>query len=547
MNKKELKKWIKELREAKYEDHDILCKKTHEFATLARRDKDELACAYAEVYFVILDFRANSISSDTIKNLVGALQVSEKYKDYNLQTETHNMLGIVVSHLVDRVSALEHYEKGYAIAKKHHLLYQQSIFANNIGDVYTHLEEYDIALDYFRDSYKQTLELEKKNKDKKASFLAMARINMCFLNMAEVYYKKADYDEAFRMLSCIDGFEYDSARMYFYSSLLILRALILIKSGETEQVSVYLDKIISEADNNVEALSTVDDYLQLASALVEVKEYEKAKMLLTFALKITEKADSVDKWCNYIKVRLAYLKAAEPEFDRTKLYEKYFECREKEEKMRKAQQLSALRSKKRLEEEIRKRSMAEERNRKLKALSEHDQLTGVYNRYAMNELGQNWFNEAKEKNTRISLMIIDIDYFKEYNDTYGHLGGDEALRSVSEVLKKVTGVNDMVVRYGGDEFFIISKGRTDEEIVKMAKDINAYISEKKIRHAGSLVSDYLTLSLGAVNGKIPDEQSMIDMIHLADNGLYRVKNETRNALGLFKQTEDGFEYECVKF
>ena len=547
VTKKELQKWKNEIRTYKYLHREAYANKVREFAELAKKDGDELALAYASINQVILDFRANSLSENTIKKLVEVLQVSQNHNDYDLEAECHNMLGIVASHMVDKAAGLEHFEKGYALSKKHHLLLHQSVFANNIGDAYMTLGEYGTALDYFRESYKLIIDLEKKEKSSSTSPLGITRINMCFMNMAEVHYRQGNYEEAIRMLSCVDGLESDNKEFFYYTSIMILRTLIYIKMGATEEVSSYLDKIIEDAENANEAISTVEDYIGLADVLIDAGYPDKAGRLLDASEKIVVAVDLEDKWCMFLKTKIKYMKLVEPEKDRTELYERYIFHRDNVDKGLAARQLTSLKNKKRLEEEIRKRNNAEKRNRKLKALSEHDQLTGVYNRYAMLELGSAWFNEAKEKGVRISFMIIDVDYFKEYNDTYGHLGGDEVLRMIGEILSQCTQSTDLVVRYGGDEFIIISKGRTAEDVIALASEINRRVNEKRILHAASQISDYVTLSFGAVCGKAAKDQTMIDAIHFADNGLYRIKNERRNALGLFRQVDDDFVFECVKF
>ncbi len=551
VTKKELNKWIDELRYYKYLERKGYADTVHAFAERVKKDDeaDELAGAYADLNLTILDLRDAELKEDVMKRLVSVLQVSANHKDYKLEAECHNLLGIVVSHLVDKTAGLEHFEKSFAVAKKHRYLLYQSVAANNIGDVYSSMGEYDQALEYLRESYRLLIDMEKKigNYGKATSPLGITRINVCFMNMAEVHYKKGNYEEAFRMLSCIDGIDDQKGSPFYKTSIIILKCLIFIKMGSLKDCEPYFEGIFSNAEGNEDSLQNVEDYITLAGALSDAGEFDRAGRLLAAAEKIVKKIDLDDKWCFFLKTKIRYMKAAEPDKDRTALYEAYFEHRDIVDELFKERQLTSLKNKKKLEEEIRKRNNAEEKNRKLKAMSEHDQLTGVYNRYAMNELGSAWFKDAKEKNTKLAFMIIDIDYFKEYNDTYGHLGGDEVLKSVGSVLLECTTDNELVIRYGGDEFFIISKSRNEDEVIALGAMINRKVNEKKIRHSASLVSDYVTLSFGAVCGKVMKDQTLIDAIHLADNGLYRIKNVKRNALGLFRQVDDDFEFECVNF
>ena len=167
-------------------------------------------------------------------------------------------------------------------------------------------------------------------------------------------------------------------------------------------------------------------------------------------------------------------------------------------------------------------------------LSITDELTQLYNRRFFNLKIEKEINRAKRENTYLSFLIIDIDYFKEYNDTYGHQKGDFALEEVSKVLKKYTNrSSDSAYRLGGEEFGIITT-LDKEKIIEFANNIKNEIEELHIEHKKSTTSEYLTISIG-ITSKAGSELLDINTLYKeADDSLYTAKNNGRNCIFIQK-------------
>ncbi|ACH66053.1 ggdef domain protein [Aliivibrio fischeri MJ11] len=165
-------------------------------------------------------------------------------------------------------------------------------------------------------------------------------------------------------------------------------------------------------------------------------------------------------------------------------------------------------------------------NLKLHDLSLTDGLTAVPNRRAL-ELH---LLENKQDLTVRSVMMIDIDYFKKYNDTYGHKKGDEALIAVAKALKESCKENDFLTRFGGEEFIIVMKNTNKAESIQMAEKIQACITSLCIPHESSDVSSFITLSIGITTYSInkEDDSNNEKAIIEADKALYYSKNNGRN-------------------
>jgi len=167
----------------------------------------------------------------------------------------------------------------------------------------------------------------------------------------------------------------------------------------------------------------------------------------------------------------------------------------------------------------------------LKLMSSIDALTEVANRRRFDEYLHLEWRRAVRSRYPISLLMIDIDYFKSYNDTYGHQKGDECLKAVaSEIKQYLRRPSDMVARYGGEEFSVILPETPSYSAFSLAKHIWSGVGNLNIEHTGSARVGHLTISIGAAT-TIPDEkQSISQFIEISDKNLYKSKNEGRNRI-----------------
>ncbi|HEY9770828.1 MAG TPA: diguanylate cyclase [Coleofasciculaceae cyanobacterium] len=173
-------------------------------------------------------------------------------------------------------------------------------------------------------------------------------------------------------------------------------------------------------------------------------------------------------------------------------------------------------------------------NRELEKLSVLDSLTQIANRRRFdNYLIQEW-QKLRQEQAPLSLILCDIDYFKFYNDTYGHPIGDYCLQQVALTIEFIIeSTQGLVARYGGEEFGIILPNVDGAEALKIANKIAVNVEKLHVTHQKSLVSDYITLSLG-IHSLIPSSESSPELlIALADKALYEAKAQGRNRACLY--------------
>jgi len=170
----------------------------------------------------------------------------------------------------------------------------------------------------------------------------------------------------------------------------------------------------------------------------------------------------------------------------------------------------------------------EESNRKLEALSMTDGLTGVSNRRGFDLALQAEWRRAMRTGQPLALSMLDVDYFKKYNDRYGHLDGDATLRTVAQLITEHgRRSSDLVARYGGEEFALLSAATSATDALGVAQAVVAELARLKLPHDASPLG-YVTASIG-VAVLVPDEHSRPEqLLRMADEALYRAKQRGRN-------------------
>lgn len=180
--------------------------------------------------------------------------------------------------------------------------------------------------------------------------------------------------------------------------------------------------------------------------------------------------------------------------------------------------------KRKIEQEYLLKAQIEALEKKLQRLVSLDELTATANRRCFDEyLKREWKRLLREQKP-LSLIICDIDFFKAYNDTYGHQVGDECIKQIADIIRQVVKrPADLIARYGGEEFAVILPNTPAKGAVQVAETIRSQVKGHSISHAGSQVSKLVTLSLGVASVVPGPESSTDQLITEAEEALYHGK------------------------
>ncbi len=276
-----------------------------------------------------------------------------------------------------------------------------------------------------------------------------------------------------------------------------------VGSGKKSDVDLILMDIVMKDMSGIETTRRIKDCIELAEIPIVMVTGNDNKKIFEEAFDagavdyISKPVDRVE-----LKVRVTSLLTLKQETDRRK---------EREDTLTHlAQQLEAA-------------------NAELKRISSLDGLTGIANRRHFDEtLAKEWRRALRGGKT-IALGMIDVDYFKLFNDSYGHQAGDRCLQMVAKLLdSSVSRPGDMSARYGGEEFVIIMPSTSLEEAKTILGKVRAGIENKSVPHKASSVTGVVTISIGVASVFPSDGIDPAGIIKLADEALYKAKENGRN-------------------
>lgn len=181
---------------------------------------------------------------------------------------------------------------------------------------------------------------------------------------------------------------------------------------------------------------------------------------------------------------------------------------------------------------------------RLQTLAETDPLTQLANRRRFSEDLQREWRRASRDSHPLSLLLIDVDYFKAYNDHYGHRSGDECLATIGQMLRNAAQRGgDLPARIGGEEFVLLLPGTTPEDALHVAESLRLAIYARNIPHVGSTATPRVTISVGVAGTWYTEKMSVDCLMEAADRALYTAKEEGRNRCKLAQLPAD---LDCTK-
>jgi diguanylate cyclase (GGDEF)-like protein len=180
--------------------------------------------------------------------------------------------------------------------------------------------------------------------------------------------------------------------------------------------------------------------------------------------------------------------------------------------------------------------------RLLNELAERDGMTGLYNRRIFDDYMERLWRQSRRERIGVAIIFVDIDFFKVYNDLYGHQAGDDCLKRVAKCIARgAKRPFDFAARYGGEEFVLVLYGPPDDYAQSVPEQIRRDVLELAIPHAGSQAAKHVTVSVGLSLASPETSRSLVGAIQTADEALYQAKREGRNRV-VFKDSDtDGVE------
>ena len=454
---------------------------------------------------------------------VGCLKNTQMYE---LLAKAHNMMGAVSDRKNNRMVALSSYYNCLQYAEKYHFYYIQGMAESNIAYTLVRMRLRQEAIQHYR------IAIDSYSKSEKTYQLNYNRIN-CMIECGCCHMYLGEMEEALRLWHQIEQIIREAPESYYSKITLEMYRISceLLQGHEEEALKLAADLLEQLADRDVFE-EIMDELVILAGILAILPDGKYLEELIRI---IDEK--HIEEHYNIFldlypfKSELLQKKGLTREYiDYTR---QYFDIYEKYQQENREALINVIELQNRLKNVTLDWTNMKASNRELESLAMHDELTGLANRAFLHEYFTGSFEHAYEEHELMGVELMDIDFFKEYNDHYGHLAGDQCLKAIAGVLRKqqVPG-KIFCARYGGDEFMILYTGMTAEKIRRVSEDILREVRNLKIPHECSNCSNYVSVSQG-VFVRIPvGNNREWDFTSRADDLLYKAKNCGRNSICL---------------
>ena len=501
---------------------DATCQKVMEYAA----DTGSQKLAGLGLYYLAEYYWQNDQYESTMQCLSESIGYLKNSQMYELLAKTYNMMGAVSDRKNNRMVALSSYYNCLQYAEKYHFHYIQAMAESNIAYTLVRMRLRQEAIQHYRTA------LECYAKAEKSYYLNFNRIN-CMIECGCCHMYQQEADEALQLWNEIQKLLQEDPDSY-YSAINVEMyqipcEVLLGKMEEAERLAVDL---LDQMDDSEKFEEIQDNLVILAGILA----FMPGENLLERLIGIIDEKHIQEHYNIFLdlypfKSELLRKKGLIREY--MEYTRQYFEIYEKYQQENREALINVMEMQDRLKNITLDWANMKASNRELESLAMHDELTGLANRTFLHEYLTSSFEHAYEEKEIMGVELMDIDFFKEYNDHYGHLMGDHCLKSVAGVLRKqqVPG-KVFCARYGGDEFMILYTGMTAEQIRRTSEDILREVRKLKMPHERSNCSKYVSVSQG-VFARIPvGNNREWDFTSRADELLYKAKNRGRDGICL---------------
>ena len=504
----------------KFPDNET-CQKVMEYAA----DTGSQKLAGLGLYYLAEYYWQNDQYENTLQCLTESIGYLKNEQMYELLARTYNMMG-AVSDRNNRMVALSSYYNCLQYAEKYHFYYIQGMAESNIAYTLVRMRLRQEAIQHYRTA------IDFYSKSEKTYQLNYNRIN-CMIECGCCHMYMGEMEEALRLWNQIEQIIREAPESYYSKITLEMYRISceLLQGHEEEALKLAADLLEQLSDRDV--FEEIMDELVILAGILEI--LPDGKYLEELIRIIDEKhiEEHYNIFLDLYPIKSEFLQKKGLTWEYIDYTRQYFDIYEKYQRENREALINVIELQNRLKNVTLDWTNMKASNQELESLAMHDELTGLANRTFLHEYLTSSFEHAYEEHELMGVELMDIDFFKEYNDHYGHLAGDQCLKAIAGVLRKqqVPG-KIFCARYGGDEFMILYTGMTVEKIRRVAEDILREVRKLKLPHECSNCSNYVSVSQG-VFVRIPVGNSKEwDFTSRADDLLYKTKSCGRNSICL---------------
>ena len=472
-----------------------------------------------ETYYVLNE------GEQLLKTITRAITYLDQAEQWDMVARAYNILAIAFLNRGNTPIALDYYLTGLGYCKKYKLANEENVINLNLGTLYLGNEQWNEAQRYFEKVFSDI----KAYPETPNYYGLMSCVAVC---LGRCFMQREQNERVQEQLDYLDQVCWEHMQKIERLSALIFKAEYYHHVGRITLREECIEQIRGLVDMDMAVMDIFDDVYGLCRLLLETDKEDVFWDIVAVLEKLTKNANIANLQRKIVSLKILCYRRKQDEAAYLEEAGRFYELTEaldRENHYMIANMLSVRRS---LEHANKKRREMEKANERLLEKSETDPLTRLANRFRLNDYLERAFERARDDQRAFAVEILDIDYFKEYNDNYGHQAGDACIVAIADELRKMQSRDTFCARYGGDEFIIIYEYKTEDEVFSMAESLRERILDRRIEHVCSKAVPVVTISQGICFDVAPEGSRSWDFLHAADMMLYEVKKHSRNNISL---------------
>lgn len=451
-----------------------------------------------------------------------ALSCLNQAEEWELMVRCYNFLGIAAMSRGNTPIALDYYLNGLSYCNAYDLPELKIVFYVNLGTLYLECGRYGDAEEFLEKAY--IFLQQNPQQDTYHAYM----FSICG-NLAQSLILQNKLGRAEELLNSIhlDFWEYGEPidKQFIYC----VDVLYYHQTGEIKKRDESIHLLNETIPDNLTLLDIFYDYYRCCMVLLEADQDDSFWHIIDVLEPLVRNFKIINLHLKIVSLKMKYYRKHGRSAEFLQAAGLYYELSELMEDENRSMVSNVISLRKNLELVNHARMKAEQEKQVFQERSEMDPLTKLANRFRLNAYSEQIFSEALNNGVPLTVEILDIDYFKEFNDNYGHQKGDQCLVKVAEVIHALTDENQgFCARYGGDEFVIIYLGKSRKQTVSLAAELRSRVLAQKLEHHFSKALPVVTVSQGLCWGIPRKDNRMWDFLHAADDMLYKVKKCSRN-------------------
>lgn len=477
-------------------------------------------CNYYMAYYSLKNGRQDECLgylNESIRCMVGTPQERQVARCYNV-------LGVIAHGQNNLLLAVEQYDKAISYAEKYSDHYMHNLIVANLADVYYRIGSYEKAFECYGESIREYERSGDDSANGAYNYMAMlSNFGYCLVMNGEMVKARELSKRLYAMWEEKHKERFPELCAFTFFSLLCY------KEGKMDLADSCLNVAIQAAIAKKSALEDYDCLTNLFELLIMMEKYGHLGEVLDYIEPLAAIENNEGFLLQMLSYRLKYCGDKMTDAQYMKSAKVFFRIKEDYENREYGQILNMMEMRSRLYNIEEEQLWLEEEKVRLLYQADHDELSGLYNKGRLSRYAEETFEQALRKQRMLGVLFVDIDYFKEMNDYYGHSKGDECIRIVADSIRECVD-GEFAARYGGDEFVVITINRDEEAVKSCARRIVDNVRGKQIENKNSRGAEVLTVTVGAVCA-VPGKHDRIwDFLSAADRTLYEQKKEKKGCM-----------------